>query len=178
MRFGVCHQSACATHQSAASCSAAVAGIRVSGYRAGHRRSRSGVAGRSVGATESADPVFHPSNVEARRFQSPVNSEWFMRGPVGRGQKGGDRLATSSRRQSETEADCLTRNHRQRHPSRRLAQPIPATRHPATTARGIPTATPGGPDPSAQRAIKRRAPSPTPSVMARANPNPPKRGPR
>ena len=33
-----------------------------------------------------------------------------MRGPVGRGQKGGDRLATLSRRQSETEADCLTRN--------------------------------------------------------------------
>ena len=62
MRFGVCHQSACATHQSAASCSAAVAGIRVSGYRAGHRRSRSGVPGRSIGGAEPVGPVFHPNN--------------------------------------------------------------------------------------------------------------------
>ena len=62
MRFEICHQSARATNQSAASCSAAVAGIRVSGYRAGHRRSRSGMAGRNVGGTKSDDPVFHPNN--------------------------------------------------------------------------------------------------------------------
>ena len=172
------HHPECGWNQTQTDRGATVTGAGDAGDYADERELRSSVAGRNVGATESADPDFHPSNVEARRFQSPVNSEWFMRGPVGRGQKGGDRLATSSRRQSETEADCLTRNHRQRHPSRRLAQPIPATRHPATTARGIPTATPGGPDPSAQRAIKRRAPSPTPSVMPRANPNPPKRGPR
>ena len=62
MAFGVRHQSACATHQSAASCSAAVAGIRVSGYRAGHRRSRSGVAGRSGGGANAAVPVIYPDS--------------------------------------------------------------------------------------------------------------------
>ena len=74
MPFGVCHQSACATRQSAASCSAAVAGIRVSGYRAGHRRSRSGVAGRSIGGAESVDPVFHPSNGGTHANWSLVDS--------------------------------------------------------------------------------------------------------
>ena len=81
MPFGVRHQSACATRQSAASCSAAVAGIRVSGYRAGHRRSRSGVAGRSIGGAEPVGPVFHPSNGEAHRNQSPLYSGPFNRDP-------------------------------------------------------------------------------------------------
>ena len=105
------HHPECGWNQTQTDRGATVTGAGDAGDYAGERGSRSSVAGRSVGATESADPVFHPSNVEARRFQSPVNSEWFMRGPVGRGQKGGDRLATSSRRQSETEADCLTRHH-------------------------------------------------------------------
>ena len=75
MRFGVCHQSACATHQSAASCSAAVAGIQVSGYRAGHRRSRSGVAGRSIGGAEPVGPVFHSSSGEVHGNPRATNSE-------------------------------------------------------------------------------------------------------
>ena len=78
MPFGVRHQSACATGQSAASCSAAVAGIRVSGYRAGHRRSRSGVAGRSIGGAEPVGRVFNPkNNDEVHRNLSPANSERF-----------------------------------------------------------------------------------------------------
>ena len=62
MRFGVCHQGVCATRQSAASCSAAVAAVQVSGYRAGHGRSRSGVVGRSGGGAKHAVPFFYPDN--------------------------------------------------------------------------------------------------------------------
>ena len=62
MSFGVRHQSACATRQSAASGSVAVAGVLVSGYRAGHGRSRFGVAGRSDGGANAAVPVFYPDN--------------------------------------------------------------------------------------------------------------------
>ena len=87
MPFGVCHQSACATRQSAASCSAAVAGIRVSGYRAGHRRSRSGVPGRSIGGAEPVGPVFHPNNGEAHRCRRPVDLERVsVRNTMGIGQ--------------------------------------------------------------------------------------------
>ena len=62
MPFGVRHQSACATRQSAARCSAAAAGIRVSGYIARHGRSRFGVAGRSGGGANAAVPVIYPDN--------------------------------------------------------------------------------------------------------------------
>ena len=62
MAFGVRHQSACATRQSAASCNATVSGAGNSGHEPGERRSRSGVAGRSVGGGDCADPLFHPNN--------------------------------------------------------------------------------------------------------------------
>ena len=62
MSFRIRHQSACAARQHAASCSVAVAGIRVSGYRAGHGRSRFGVAGRSAGGANAGVPVIFPSN--------------------------------------------------------------------------------------------------------------------
>ena len=75
MPLGIRNQSGFATHQSAASCFAAVAGLRVLGYRAGHRRSRSGVAGRRIGGPEPVGRIFQPSTDNARRFLSPVNSE-------------------------------------------------------------------------------------------------------
>ena len=81
MAFGVRHQSACATRQSAASCNATVSGAGNSGREPGERRSRSGVAGRSVGGVRYADPVFHPSNGEAHRNRSPLNSGPFNRDP-------------------------------------------------------------------------------------------------
>ena len=71
------HQSAFATHQSAASCSAAVAGLRVSDYRAGHRRSRSGVPGRSIGGGHRPHPIFQPSNGETPQNQCSANMARF-----------------------------------------------------------------------------------------------------
>ena len=78
VRF-VRHQSACATRQSAASCSVTVAGIPVSGYRAGHGRSRFGVAGRSGGGANAGVPVFFPSNGDPQQKQPPENPDRFTR---------------------------------------------------------------------------------------------------
>ena len=78
MAFGVRHQSACATRQSAASCSAAVAAVQVSGYRAGHGRSRSGVVGRSVGGGDCVDPLFYP--VTAGYLNTPRQERWKQSG--------------------------------------------------------------------------------------------------
>ena len=81
MAFGVRHQSACATRQSAASCSAAVAGVRVSGYRAGHGRSCFDVAGRSGGSANAAVPVFFPSNGDVTQTKRhPENQGRFNLG--------------------------------------------------------------------------------------------------
>ena len=56
------HQTECSWNQTQTDRSATVAGIRVSGYRAGHGRSRSGVAGRSIGGAEPVGPDFYPDN--------------------------------------------------------------------------------------------------------------------
>ena len=46
---------------------------------AGEGQSHCGVSGRRAGGGDRADPVFHPSNGEAHRNQSPVNSGRFTR---------------------------------------------------------------------------------------------------
>ena len=73
MAFGVRHQSACATRQSAASCNATVSEAGNSGHEPGERRSRSGVAGRSVGGGDCADPLFHPK--KRRGLQKSVTGK-------------------------------------------------------------------------------------------------------
>ena len=76
MPLGIRNQSGFATHQSAASCFAAVAGLRVLGYRAGHRRSRSGVAGRRIGGPEPVGRIFQPSNGDGTQtIRSPAKSD-------------------------------------------------------------------------------------------------------
>ena len=78
MPFGVRHQSACATHQNAASGSAAVAGARGFCDRAGARESHSWGRWRSVVGCNRADPVFHPSNGGvSQAIQSTVKPEQF-----------------------------------------------------------------------------------------------------
>ena len=103
------HQSAFATHQSAASCSAAVAGLRVSDYRAGHRRSRSGVPGRSIGGGHRPHPIFQPSNGEGHRIWSPENSDRFSAGIARRSRR--DRLDGRLRRRARTSPRRTSQRH-------------------------------------------------------------------
>ena len=56
------HQTECSWNQTQTDRSVTVAGIRVSGYRAGHGRSRFGVAGRSVSGANAAVPVIYPDS--------------------------------------------------------------------------------------------------------------------
>ena len=56
------HHSECGWNQTQTDRSATVTGASDAGDYAGKCRSRSSVVGRSVGATESAEPIFHPSN--------------------------------------------------------------------------------------------------------------------
>ena len=75
-----CHQTECGRSRSVARLSAAVAKASESSGRAGDRRPHIDGHGRSAGGEDRAHPVFQPSNGEAHRNESPVNSGRFNRG--------------------------------------------------------------------------------------------------
>ena len=63
------HQPECPWNQTLADPCAPVSGAGNSGDEPGGRRTCSSMAGRNVGGTNSAGPVFHPSNGDRCRFQ-------------------------------------------------------------------------------------------------------------
>ena len=81
------HHPECGWNQTQTDRGATVTGAGDAGDYAGERESRSSVAGRSVGATESADPVFHPSNGGAHANRSPIDREQFTHPGARRGNR-------------------------------------------------------------------------------------------
>ena len=71
------HQVDCGWAQTPANVSEVRAGARTSQTCAGEGQSHCGVSGRRAGGGDRADPVFHPNNGDAHKFQCPVNSEQF-----------------------------------------------------------------------------------------------------
>ena len=81
------HHPECTWNQTLTDPCAPMSGAGNSGDELGGCRTCSGMAGRNVGGTNSADPVFHPSNGGTHANRSPIDREQFTHPGARRGNR-------------------------------------------------------------------------------------------